>query len=81
VCDINARAGLHIGEIEATANDVNGIAVHVAARATAAANQVLVSSTVKDLVVGSNIKFQDQGSRRFKGLDGKIRLFEVVAAS
>jgi class 3 adenylate cyclase len=79
---INARAGLHIGEIEATANDVNGIAVHVAARvvATAAPNQVLVSSTVKDLVAGSNIKFQDQGSRRFKGLDDKIRLFEVVAA-
>jgi class 3 adenylate cyclase len=79
---INVRAGLHIGEVEATANDVNGIAVHVAARvvATAAANQVLVSNTVKDLVAGSNIKFQDQGSRTFKGLDDKIRLFEVVAA-
>ena len=79
---INARAGLHIGEIEATANDVKGITINVAARvvATAAPNQVLVSSTVKDLVAGSNIKFQDQGSRRFKGLDDKIRLFEVVAA-
>jgi class 3 adenylate cyclase len=78
---INVRAGLHIGEVEATANDVNGIAVHVAARvvATAAANQVLVSSTVKDLVAGSNIKFQDQGSRTFKGLDDEIRLFEVAA--
>lgn len=77
---INVRAGLHIGEIEATVNDVNGISVHVAARvvATAAANKVLVSSTVKDLVAGSNIKFQDQGSRTFKGLDDKIRLFEVV---
>jgi class 3 adenylate cyclase len=62
---INARAGLHVGEVEVTANDVNGIAVHVAARvvATAAPNQVLVSSTVKDLVAVSNIKFQDQGSR------------------
>jgi class 3 adenylate cyclase/pimeloyl-ACP methyl ester carboxylesterase len=79
---INVRAGLHIGEVEATANDVNGIAVHVAARvvATATANQVLVSSTVKDLVAGSNIKFQDQGSRTFKGLDDRIRLFEVVGA-
>jgi class 3 adenylate cyclase len=79
---INVRAGLHVGEVEATANDVNGIAVHVAARvvATATANQVLVSSTVKDLVAGSNIKFQDQGSRTFKGLDDRIRLFEVVGA-
>jgi class 3 adenylate cyclase len=79
---IHVRAGLHIGEVQATANDVNGIAVHVASRvvATAAANQVLVSSTVKDLVAGSNIKFQDQGSRTFKGLDDRIRLFEVLAA-
>ena len=79
---INARAGLHVGEVEVTANDVNGIAVHVAARvvATAAPNQVLVSSTVKDLVAGSNLKFQDHGSHTFKGLDDKVRLFEVVAA-
>ncbi|MES5486764.1 adenylate/guanylate cyclase domain-containing protein [Bradyrhizobium sp. INPA03-11B] len=78
---LSVRAGLHIGEIEASANDVNGIAVHVAARvvATAAPNQVLVSSTLKDLVAGSNIKFQDHGSRTLKGLDHKIRLFEVAA--
>ena len=71
-----------VGEVEVTANDVNGIAVHVAARvvATAAPNQVLVSSTVKDLVAGSNLKFQDHGSHTFKGLDDKVRLFEVVAA-
>ncbi len=80
---INVRAGLHIGEVEATVNDVNGIAVHVAARvvATAAPNQVLVSSMVRDLVAGSNIKFQDQGSRTFKGIDDQIRLFEVIAAA
>jgi class 3 adenylate cyclase len=79
---LSVRAGLHIGEVEASANDVNGIAVHVAARvvATAAPNQVLVSSTLKDLVAGSNIKFQDQGSRTLKGLDHKIRLFEVAAS-
>ncbi len=78
---LSVRAGLHIGEIEITANDVNGIAVHVAARvvATAAPNQVLVSSTLKDLVAGSKIKFQDHGSRTLKGLDDKIRLFGVAA--
>jgi class 3 adenylate cyclase len=47
--------------------------------ATAAPNQVLVSSTLKDLVAGSNIKFQDQGSRSFKGIDDEIRLFGVAA--
>jgi class 3 adenylate cyclase len=78
---LSVRAGLHVGEIETSANDVNGIAVHVAARmvATAAPNRVLVSSTLKDLVAGSNIKFQDQGSRTLKGLDHKIRLFQVAA--
>jgi class 3 adenylate cyclase len=78
---LSVRAGLHVGEIEASANDVNGIAVHVAARvvATAAPNQVLVSGTLKDLVAGSNLRFQDQGSRTLKGLDDKIRLFGVVA--
>jgi class 3 adenylate cyclase len=60
---------------------VNGKAVHVAARvvATAAPNRVLVSSTLKDLLAGSDIKFQDQGSRALKGLDHKIRLFQVAA--
>ena len=78
---LSVRAGLHVGEVETSANDVNGIAVHVAARmvATAAPNRVLVSSTLKDLVAGSNIKFQDQGSRTLKGLDHKIRLFQVAA--
>ena len=78
---LSVRAGLHVGEIEASAKDVNGIAVHVAARmvATAAPNRVLVSSTLKDLVAGSNIKFQDHGSRTLKGLDHKIRLFELAA--
>jgi class 3 adenylate cyclase len=66
---LSVRAGLHVGEVETSANDVNGIAVHVAAGmvATAAPNRVLVSSTLKDLVAGSNIKFQDQGSRTFEG--------------
>ena len=78
---VSVRAGLHVGEIESSANDVNGLAVHVAARvvATAAPNRVLVSSTLKDLLAGSDIKFQDQGSRTLKGLDHKIRLFQVAA--
>jgi class 3 adenylate cyclase len=76
---LSVRAGLHVGEVEASVNDVSGIAVHVAARVVAAAapNQVLVSGTLKDLVAGSNIKFRNQGSRTLKGLDNKIRLFAV----
>lgn len=78
---LNVRAGLHVGEIETASADVSGIAVHIAARvvAEAAPNQVLVSSTVKDLVAGSNIRFQDQGSRSLKGLEEEIRLFSVAA--
>jgi class 3 adenylate cyclase len=78
---LSVRAGLHVGEIEVGETDVHGIAVHIAARvvAAAAANQVLVSSTVKDLVAGSNIKFQDQGSRALKGLDDQVHLYSVAA--
>jgi class 3 adenylate cyclase len=78
---LSVRAGLHTGEVEIGTDDVNGIAVHIAARVVSAAapNQVLVSSTLKDLVAGSNIKFQDQGSHTLKGLDDQIRLFGVAA--
>ena len=78
---LSIRAGLHIGEIEISATDVSGIAVNVAARvvAQAAPNQVLVSGMLKDIVAGSNIKFQDQGTRILKGLDEKVRLFSVAA--
>ena len=66
--------------IEFADNDISGIAVHVAARVSALAEggEVLVSSTVRDLVAGSNLRFVDRGFRSLKGLDEEIRLFSVA---
>ncbi len=76
---INIRSGLHTGECEVLAGgaDVGGIAVHIGARVAAAAapGEVLVSSTVKDLVAGSGLQFQDRGLRTLKGVPSKWRLF------
>lgn len=74
---LQVKAGLHTGEVEMTDNDLSGIAVHIASRIAAMAQpgQVLVSSTVRDLVAGSNIRFRDEGSHRLKGLEEKVRLF------
>jgi len=71
------RAGLHTGEIEQSAADVGGIAVHIGARvaAAASADETLVSSTVKDLVVGSGIAFADRGAHTLKGVPGEWRLY------
>jgi class 3 adenylate cyclase len=78
---IEIRAGLHTGECEIMANGANvgGIAVHIGARVVAAAGpgEVLVSSTVKDLVVGSGLRFEGRGTRRLKGVPAKWRLFAV----
>jgi DNA-binding SARP family transcriptional activator/class 3 adenylate cyclase len=76
---IEVRAGVHTGEIEPR-NGARGIAVHICARVVAAAqpNEVLVSSTVKDLVVGSGIGFVDRGARELKGVPGEWRLYSVV---
>jgi class 3 adenylate cyclase len=78
---IEIRAGLHTGELELRDGDVGGMAVHIGARvaAKADANEVLVSSTVKDLVVGSGIDFADRGSAELKGVPGEWRLFAVAA--
>lgn len=74
---IEIRAGLHTGEIELTGHKVGGIAVHMGARVatTAKPGEVLVSSTVKDLVAGSGIRFTDRGIHVLKGLPGKWHLF------
>lgn len=76
---IEMRAGLHAGEIELMKDDVGGIAVHIAARVLhmAKANEICVSGTVKDLVVGSDFRFQDRGTRKLKGLPDEWRLFTV----
>jgi pimeloyl-ACP methyl ester carboxylesterase len=74
------RAGLHTGECEMHANGVAGIAVHMGARVAALAGpgEVLVSSTVKDLVAGSGIEFEDHGVHELKGVPGDWRLFAVL---
>ncbi len=80
---IAIRAGLHTGECEMMGEDVGGIAVHIGARvaAEATAGEVLVSSTVKDLVAGSGIRFEDRGPHALKGVPEEWRLFAVERAS
>ena len=75
------RIGLHTGEIELRGDDVAGLAVHIGARiaAEAKAGEVLVSSTVKDLVAGSGIEFEDRGEHELKGVPGSWKLFAVTS--
>jgi pimeloyl-ACP methyl ester carboxylesterase len=77
------RAGLHTGEVETTDEKVSGMAVHIGARvmALAGAGEVLVSSTVKDLVAGSGIEFEALGARSLKGVPGEWHLHRALAAS
>lgn len=81
--DIPIRAGLHTGEITMSDDDVSGLAVHIGARVAAAAEagQTLVSSTVKDLVVGADLAFGDRGVVALKGVPGNWRLYKVIAAT
>jgi class 3 adenylate cyclase len=76
---IDVRSGLHTGECELMGDDVGGIAVHIGARVASLAEpgEVLVSSTVKDLVVGSGLNFDDRGPHALKGVPGEWRLFAV----
>jgi class 3 adenylate cyclase len=76
---IEIRAGLHSGECEVVGTDLAGIAVHVASRVQAAAGrgEVLVSSTVRDLVAGSGLRFTDRGRHTLKGLEGHWQLLAV----
>jgi pimeloyl-ACP methyl ester carboxylesterase len=76
---IEVRAGLHTGECEMIGDDVGGIAVHIGARvaALAGAGEVLVSSTVKDLVAGSGLRFGDRGVQSLKGIPGEWSIFAV----
>ena len=77
---LEVRAGLHTGEIELAGAGVEGIAVHIGARiaALAGAGEILVSSTVKDLVVGSGIEFADRGAHELKGIPGEWRVYGVA---
>ena len=78
---LEIRSGLHTGEIELIGSDVGGIGVHIGARvgSSAAPGEVLVSGTVKDLVVGSGIEFEDRGERELRGVPGQWRLWAVAA--
>jgi class 3 adenylate cyclase len=77
---IAVRSGLHTGEVELKRNDVAGIAVHIAARVAseAEAGETVVSSTVRDLVAGSGLRFQDRGIRALKGLPEEVHLYSVL---
>lgn len=77
---MDIRVGLHTGECEVRGDDLGGLAVHIAARVVALAEpgEVLVSSTVKDLVVGSGIEFADRGEHDLKGVPEPWRLFAVA---
>jgi class 3 adenylate cyclase len=77
---VQLRAGLHTGEVELREDDVGGIAVHIAARVMAAANpgEILVSRTVRDLVVGSDVTLEDRGTYPLKGIDGDWQLLAVA---
>jgi class 3 adenylate cyclase len=77
---VELRVGLHTGECEVRGDDLAGLAVHIAARVGAMAKpkEVLVSGTVKDLVVGSGIEFEDRGEHQLRGVPGGWRLFGVA---
>jgi len=77
---IEIRAGLHTGEVESVGEEIRGIAVHIGARVAGMAerSEVLVSSTVRDLVAGAALEFEDRGERELKGIPGAWRLYRVV---
>ena len=81
--DIRIRAGIQTGEVEPTAGDVRGMAVHAAARIMAVAppDGVVVSGTVRDLVDGTDLRFEDYGLHELKGLPGMRQLFRLAGSA
>lgn len=77
---LHIRAGIHTGEIELKGGEIGGIGVHIAARVMdkAGASTIMVSSTVRDLMVGSEVIFEDRGEHTLKGIEGEWRLYEAV---
>jgi class 3 adenylate cyclase len=80
---IEVRAGVHTGEVELVGDDVAGLAVHIGARIASLAGpgEVLVSRTVKDLVVGSDLTFRDHGAHRLKGVPDVWEIYEAVGSA
>jgi class 3 adenylate cyclase len=83
VLGLSTRAGVHTGEVELVDGKVRGIAVHIGARIAAQAGpgEVLVSSTVKDLVAGSGLRFRERGRAQLTGVPGEWQLYLVEAVS
>jgi class 3 adenylate cyclase len=79
---IEVRAGLHTGECEVRGDDIGGIGVHIGARVSALAgpNEVLVSSTLRDLVIGSGFEFEERGAHELKGVPGEWHLSAVASS-
>jgi class 3 adenylate cyclase len=77
---LTVRSGLHTGEIELTPDDIGGIAVHTAARVVTMAGpgEIVVSSTVRDLVAGSGLRFEDRGRHALRGLPEEVHLYTVL---
>ena len=80
---ITVRSGLHTGEIELKPDDIGGIAVHMAARVAGVAEpgETVVSSTVRDLVAGSGLRFRDRGLHELRGLPEKLHLYSVITTA
>ena len=78
---IEVRAGLHTGECELRGDDIGGIGVHIGARVSALAgpNDLLVSSTLRDLVIGSGLEFEGRGAHQLRGVPGEWQLFAVAS--
>ena len=77
---VSVRAGVHTGEVELMGDDLGGIAVHIGARISALAEggEVLVSSTVRELVIGSQLEFADRGAHELKGVPGEWRVYALA---
>jgi class 3 adenylate cyclase len=78
---VSVRAGVHTGEVELMGDDLGGIAVHIGARISALAEggEVLVSSTVRELVTGSRLEFADRGAHQLKGVPGEWRVYALAS--
>jgi class 3 adenylate cyclase len=76
---IQLRSGIHTGECEAIGEDLGGLAIHIGARvgALAGPGEIVVSSTVKELVVGSDMQFSDRGAHELKGVPGSWHLYAL----
>jgi class 3 adenylate cyclase len=77
---LEVRTGLHTGEVERAGDDVAGLAIHLAARimGIAGADEVLVSRTVKDLVIGSELSFEDRGEHELRGVPDRWTVFAAI---